>query len=73
MGPNGMSIIKGAPRFRSCCMGLLEGNPYQDSGHLNFINSNVFYKQVSNLVFNMTDIPGQMLVIHWLSSRDTSI
>jgi len=57
--PNGMSVIKGAPRFRSCCMGLglLESNPYQ----------------VSNLVFNATNILGQMLVIYRLSSQDTLI
>lgn len=58
---------------RSWCLGLLESNPYRDSGHLNFINSDVLYKQVRNLVFNTTDIPGQMLALHWLSSRDVSI
>ena len=49
--PNDMLVIKGAPSFQSYYVGLLESNPYQDSGHLNFININVFCRQVRNLVF----------------------
>ncbi|KAK1758033.1 pectate lyase superfamily protein-domain-containing protein [Echria macrotheca] len=71
--PNDMPVIKGAPTFQSRYMGLLESNPYQDNGHLNFLSTNVFYRQVRNLVFDTTDIPGQMLAVHWPSSQATSI
>jgi hypothetical protein len=42
-------------------------------GALKFVSTNVFYKQVRNLVFDTTDIPGLMLAVHWPSSQVTSI
>jgi len=53
-----MLAIKGAPSFQPCYTGLLESNPYQDSGHLNFINTNVFYRQVRNLVIDRDGYSG---------------
>ncbi len=40
---------------------------------LNFISTNVFFRQVRNLVFDTTDIPGPMIAVHWPSSQATSI
>jgi len=70
---NDMPVIKGASNFRSSHMGLLESNPYMDNGFLNFVSTNVFFRQVRNLVFDTTSISGEALAIHWPSSQATSI
>ncbi|KAK0726016.1 pectate lyase superfamily protein-domain-containing protein [Lasiosphaeris hirsuta] len=71
--PNDMPVIKGAASFRSTTMGLLESNPYMDNGKLNFISTNVFFRQVRNLMFDTTAIPGPAIAVHWPSSQATSI
>lgn len=72
--PNNMPVIKGTADFRTnATLALLDGNPYTAGGGLRFKSTNVFFRQVRNLVFDTTDIPGTAYGIHWPSSQATSI
>jgi len=71
--PTSMPVIKGSDRFQTTTIGLLEGDKYMDNGRLSFVSTNVFFRQVRNLVFDTTDIPGEIAAIHWPSSQATSI
>ncbi|KAK0654941.1 pectate lyase superfamily protein-domain-containing protein [Cercophora newfieldiana] len=71
--PTNMPVIKGTGSFKSPTIGLLEGNKYMDNGRLSFVSTNVFFRQVRNLVFDTTDVPGEIAAIHWPSSQATSI
>ncbi|KAK4227369.1 hypothetical protein QBC38DRAFT_391215 [Podospora fimiseda] len=71
--PNDMPVIKGAPNFPSHAMALLDANPYMDNGKLNFAATNVFFRQLRNIVFDTTAIRGPATALHWPSSQATSI
>jgi hypothetical protein len=69
-----MPIIKGAASFpTSTTLGMLDGDQYQAGGVLKFSATNVFYRQIRNIIFDTTDIPGKAVAIHWPSSQATSI
>ncbi|KAK0612449.1 pectate lyase superfamily protein-domain-containing protein [Bombardia bombarda] len=70
--PNGMPVIKGSPYFPSKAPGLLNGDVYQYQ-YLGFRSTNVFYRQVRNIIFDTTDVPGEVIGIHWPSAQATSI
>jgi len=40
---------------------------------LNFKSTNVFFRQIRNMVFDTTDVPGKVDALHWPSSQATSI
>lgn len=54
--------------------GLIDGNPYYTSD-LNWVSTNVFYKQVRNFVIDTTNIaPGTAATgMHWPTSQATSL
>jgi glucan 1,3-beta-glucosidase len=51
-----MPVLKASPTFSG--FGLIDGDQYQAGGVLGFGATNVFYRQVRNLVFDMTSISG---------------
>lgn len=68
-----MPVIKGAADFHTnVSLALLEGDPYTSTG-LRYKSTNVFFRQVRNLVFDTTDIRGAVSGIHWPSSQATSV
>jgi glucan 1,3-beta-glucosidase len=71
--PNSMPVLKASPTFSG--FGLIDGNQYQAGGHLGFGPTNVFYRQVRNLVFDMTGVPGTSAAtgIHWPTAQATSL
>lgn len=72
--PTNMPVIKGTPNFpTNTTLGLLDGNPYTADGSLRFKSTNVFFRQIRNLIFDTTDIPGTAYGVHWPSSQATSI
>ncbi|KAK3988446.1 family 55 putative glycoside hydrolase [Cladorrhinum sp. PSN332] len=71
--PNDMPVIKGAPNFPAHAIALFDADPYMDNGKLNFGATNVFFRQLRNLVFDTTDIRGPTTGLHWPSSQATSI
>ena len=54
--------------------GLIDGNHYY-SENLNWISTNVFYRQVRNFVLDTTNIPPRTAAtgMHWPTSQATSI
>lgn len=72
--PNDMPIIKATAEFsQSGALCLLEADRYTSSGFLQFTSTNVFFRQVRNIVFDTTAISGGACGIHWPSSQATSI
>ncbi|GJC97654.1 glucan 1,3-betaglucosidase [Colletotrichum higginsianum] len=73
--PTDRPVIKAAANFpTNTTLGLLDGNQYGANG-LAWGATNVFFRQVRNLIFDTTDIPASAsaLAIHWPSSQATSI
>lgn len=54
--------------------GLIDGNPYYTSD-LNWISTNVFYRQVRNLILDTTNIAPATAAtgMHWPTSQATSL
>ncbi|KAL1866046.1 hypothetical protein Daus18300_006947 [Diaporthe australafricana] len=73
--PTSMPIIKGSADFVAIggTSTVIESNQYTSSGHLSYGATNVFFRQVRNLVIDTTSVPGQTRAIHWPSSQATSI
>ncbi|KAK1776428.1 pectate lyase superfamily protein-domain-containing protein [Copromyces sp. CBS 386.78] len=72
--PTAMPVIKGSPNFQSYGgIGLIDSDPYLNSGTLQFRATNVFFRQIRNLVFDTTHVPGTVAGLHWPSSQATSI
>ncbi len=71
--PNNMPCIKGSADFKPNTIGLLDGDQYTSSGGLKFGSTNVFFRQVRNMCFDTTDIPGNAIAVHWPSSQATSL
>jgi len=71
--PNDMPTIKGSADFNKRYLCLIEADKYTDAGNLQFTSTNVFFRQVRNIVFDTRSIPGGTCGIHWPSSQATSI
>ncbi|KAH8886405.1 pectin lyase-like protein [Thozetella sp. PMI_491] len=66
--PTDLPVLKGSSTFNtSLGIGLIDSNPY------GFQATNVFFTQVRNLVFDLTEVNGTAFGIHWPSSQATSI
>ncbi|KAG9228891.1 glycoside hydrolase family 55 protein [Amylocarpus encephaloides] len=70
--PNTMPILKATKEFKG--FGIIDGDRYGANG-LEFVSTNVFYRQVRNFVFHMTEVPATTLMtgIHWPTSQATSL
>ncbi|KAK3372240.1 pectate lyase superfamily protein-domain-containing protein [Podospora didyma] len=71
--PNDMPVIKGSAEF-PWSNGMLDADPYVDAtGSLTFKSTNVFFRQIRNIVFDTRDISGTVNAVHWPSAQATSI
>jgi hypothetical protein len=54
---------------------VIDGDQYQATGHLGWGSTNVFWRQIRNLVVDLTDIPSSLKVggIHWPVGQATSL
>jgi glucan 1,3-beta-glucosidase len=70
--PNSLPILKAIANFTG--FGLIDGDLYGANG-LDFGATNVFYRQVRNLVFDLTGIPSSSAAtgIHWPTAQATSL
>jgi glucan 1,3-beta-glucosidase len=70
--PNSPAILKATSSFTG--MGLIDGDEYEN-GAEGWISTNIFLRQVRNLVIDLTAIPGTTAAtgIHWPSSQATSV
>ncbi|KAJ9400103.1 CAZyme family GH55 [Paecilomyces variotii] len=71
--PNDLPVIKATPGFTG--LGVIDGDQYQSDGNQGWTSTNVFYRQIRNLIIDLTDIPGTTAAtgIHWPTGQATSI
>ncbi|KAI1493392.1 pectate lyase superfamily protein-domain-containing protein [Biscogniauxia mediterranea] len=70
--PTNRPVLKATADFQG--FGLIDGNPYYTE-NLNWVSTNVFYRQVRNFVIDTTGIaPGTAATgMHWPTSQATSL
>ena len=70
-----MPTIKGSADFKnvSGTSMIIDADKYGDNGDLSYGATNVFFRQVRNLVIDTTDVPGTVYGIHWPSSQATTM
>ncbi len=70
--PNSLPILKATPGFSG--FGLIDGDKYYTE-NLNWGSTNVFNRQVRNLVFDLTGLPtgSNVAGIHWPTAQATSL
>ncbi|KAI2628610.1 glycoside hydrolase family 55 protein [Hypoxylon sp. NC1633] len=70
--PNNRPVLKATSGFQG--FGLIDGNPYYTE-NLNWVSTNVFYRQIRNFVIDTTAIaPATPATgIHWPTSQATSL
>ncbi|KAI1437042.1 glycoside hydrolase family 55 protein [Xylaria sp. CBS 124048] len=70
--PTNRPVLKATPNFKG--FGLIDGNPYFTS-NLNWVSTNVFYRQMRNFVIDTTAIAPATAAtgIHWPTSQATSL
>lgn len=74
--PTSMPILKASASFDTTSgMGMIDGDRYAESGDLYFVATNVFARQIRNLIFDTTAVPARSSVIgvHWPTAQATSI
>ncbi|KAL8829346.1 MAG: hypothetical protein Q9170_006207 [Blastenia crenularia] len=77
--PNNLPIIKAASNFSASA--VIDGNPYlpgnadHPGGFPGWKASNVFYRQIRNLVVDVTSVPTNSSIqcLHWPTSQATSL
>lgn len=70
-----MPTIKGSANFNASggTSMIIDADRYGNSGSLAYGATNVFFRQVRNLVIDTTDVPGTVYGIHWPSSQATTM
>lgn len=70
--PNNLPVLKATAGFSG--FGLIDADHYY-TADLNWISTNVFARQIRNLVFDMTSIPSGNTAtgLHWPTAQATSI
>ena len=70
--PNNLAVIKASPNFKGAA--LIDADPY-DSENQDYGSTNVFYRQIRNIVIDTTSVPGDQAQngIHWPTAQATSL
>lgn len=70
--PNSMPVLKATPNFSG--FGIIDGDQYGGNG-LKFGATNLFYRQIRNLIFDLTAIPASSSAtgVHWPTAQATSL
>ncbi|KAL8825800.1 MAG: hypothetical protein Q9191_004191 [Dirinaria sp. TL-2023a] len=71
--PNSLPVIKATSNFSG--IALIDGDKFDNTGALEFNSTNVFYRQVRNLVLDTTSVRPNVSVngLHWPTSQATSL
>ena len=71
--PNCPPVIKAAANFNGPW--VIDGDQYQGNGQQGFINTNIFWRQIRNFVFDLTSVPAttNIRAVHWPTGQATSI
>ncbi|KXT07061.1 hypothetical protein AC579_5873 [Pseudocercospora musae] len=56
-------------------LGVIDANPYQSNGQLGFGATNVFWRQIRNLIIDTTLVPASSAItcLHWPTAQATSL
>jgi glucan 1,3-beta-glucosidase len=67
-----MPVLKATPNFSG--FGIIDGDRYGGNG-LEFGATNIFYRQIRNLIFDLTAIPSSSSAtgVHWPTAQATSL
>lgn len=72
-----MPVIKAAASFNIASgFGMVDGDKYQvTTGELTWVDTNVFFRQIRNLVFDTSAVPPDISItaIHWPTAQATSM
>ena len=69
-----MPVLKATANFVG--FGLIDGDPYLPPAYvLVYGPTNIFYRQIRNIIFDLTGIPGSSAAtgLHWPTSQATSV
>lgn len=73
--PTDRPVLKASASFSKESFGIIDANPYLWNGALSWNSTNVFFRQIRNLVIDTTAVPPDVPIvgIHWPSSQATAI
>lgn len=74
--PNCLPTIKASASFSTGGkIGLIDADPYQNTGNQAYGSTNVFWRQIRNLILDTTAVPASssLACIHWPTAQATSI
>lgn len=71
--PNGRAVIQATAGFTG--LAVIDADPYQSSGNQGYGSTNVFYRQIRNIIIDLTSIPADtpMNALHWPTAQATSL
>lgn len=71
--PHSLPTLKATPGFSG--FSLIDGDPYQSTGSQGYVSTNVFYRQIRNLILDLTAIPSGIAAtgLHWPTAQATSL
>jgi glucan 1,3-beta-glucosidase len=71
---NARPVLKASPGF-SGGFGLMDGDVYGDYNSLRFGPTNIFFRTIRNMIFDMTSVPPSKDVtgLHWPTAQATSL
>lgn len=71
--PNNLPILRATADFDG--FGVIDGSQYQAGGVLGYGSTNTFYRQVRNLIIDLTGVPSTRSAtgIHWPTAQATSL
>ncbi|KAF2710899.1 glycoside hydrolase family 55 protein [Pleomassaria siparia CBS 279.74] len=74
--PNCLPTLLASADFNTTTgLGLIDGSPYQSTGKTGFGPTNTFFRQIRNLIFDMSKIPANVSAtgIHWPTAQTTTL
>lgn len=74
--PTSIPVLKASATFDTTSgMGMIDGDRYTETGYLYFVATNIFARQIRNLIFDTTAAPAESPIIgvHWPTAQATSI
>jgi glucan 1,3-beta-glucosidase len=71
--PNGRAVIKATASFSGAA--VIDADPYQSNGNQAWGATNVFYREIKNIVIDLTSIPASSAAtgIHWPTAQATNL
>ncbi|KAF1831351.1 exo-beta 1,3 glucanase-like protein [Decorospora gaudefroyi] len=71
--PRGLPVLKAAPTLQA--LALIDASPYGNNGQPGWISTNLFLRQIRNLIIDGTAVPptSGFQGIHWPASQATTI